>query len=135
MSEHVNVNCFVSCDRVITEAETGKKSVIGVFKNFNFKGLPSRFPAPWFIFAQLANVDAGQHNITINIVHDETQGVVFAASLEVAEDHPEDIELVMPAQGTEFSKEGKFVVSMNMNGSQIAYNVITVNLKTQQIGG
>ena len=129
------MTAFVCCDRVISEAGTGKKTIVGIFKNFNFAGLPARFSAPWFVYAQIANLDPGDHVITLNIVHDETQGVVFAANLEIKGEHPDDIDVVIPAHPTEFSREGKYVVSMNLNGSQIAYTVLNVALTPQRVGG
>lgn len=134
MAEHANVSTFVACDKVIQEEGTHKKTIIGIFKNFNFNNLPARF-GPWFIFAQISNLDSGKADVTINIVHDSTQGVVFAARLGIPEDHPEDIDICIRADAAEFDKEGKYVATLNIDGQQCAYYVLTVSLTKQQTGG
>jgi hypothetical protein len=135
MVEHVNVTAFFCCDSVIEEARTGKKTIVGTFRNFHFQELPARFGSPWYIYAQISGVDPGRHDITVNIVHDETAGVVFAAALEIPEDHPEDIDLIIQAQPTQFAKPGKHVVSLNIDGTQVKYCVLNVELRKQKLGG
>jgi hypothetical protein len=61
--------------------------------------------------------------------------VIFAAGLEIPEEHPPDIDLILLAQPAEFHKEGKHVVTLNIDGKQAAYCVLTVTLKKRQIGG
>jgi hypothetical protein len=134
-TERANVTTFVCCDKVIEEAGNHKKTVIGIFRNFGFQELPARLAAPWFIYAQISSLDPGAHDMTINVVHDETTGVVFAAGLEIPDSHPPDIDLIVPAQPAEFHKEGKHVVTLNIDGGQAAYCVLTVSLRRQQIGG
>lgn len=106
-----------------------------MFRNFNFQTLPGRFGAPWFLFAQLLEVDPGSHEVTINIVHDQTTGVVFAAQFSIPEDHPPNLDVVIPAQGTEFHKTGSHVVTLNIDGTQAAYFILNVTLLSQQQGG
>jgi hypothetical protein len=87
------------------------------------------------VFAQIKNVDPGAHDITINIVHDDTHAVVLAASAEVPENHSQSVDLVIPGQGAEFQKEGKHVMTLNIDGIQAAYQVLNVSLIKQQQGG
>lgn len=135
MADRVNVVTFVACEKVIEETGTGKKTVIGIFQNFNMKQLPSRFGGSWYVFAQIMGLDSGKVDVTVNIVHDETQGVVFAASIEIPESHPENVDLVLQADATEFHKEGKHVVSLNIGGIQHGYFVLNVKLAPQSAGG
>lgn len=87
MPDRANITTFVACERVIEEKGTGKKSVIGIFQNLSLRSLPSRLGGPWYVFAQLFGLDEEKVDITVNIVHDETQGVVFAAGLEMKQAH------------------------------------------------
>ncbi len=134
MLERATVTTFVACDRVIEEANTRKKSVIGIFSNFHFEQLPARPPFPWFLFAQIKNLADGQHDITVNIVHDETQAVVFSATIEVKEEHPESVDLVLPVIA-EFQKKGQHVVSLNIGGQQKAYFILSVEIQKRTLGG
>lgn len=134
LSERANATVFVACDRVIEEKDTGKKTLVGIFQNFHFQQLPARAPAPWYLVAQVQNMEPGKHDVTINIVHDETTGVVFAAGLEIPHEHPPDIDMVIFAQETQFHKEGKHVVTLNIDGNQSAYFVLNVNLRKQKVG-
>ena len=135
MADNVNVVTFVACEKVIQEAGSGKKSIIGIFQNFNMKQLPSRLGSAWFLFGQIMNLDPGKVDVTVNIVHDETQGVVFAASIEIPDGHPENADLMLQADATEFRKEGKHVVSLNIGGMQYAHFVLKVVLTPQTSGG
>jgi len=135
-ADHVNINAFLCCDKIIIEAGNNKKTVVGIFRNFFFQQLPSVFGVPWFIFAQMSNLDAGPHTVTVNIAHDETVGVVFAAGAEIAPEFPGgDIDLVLPAQPAVFQKVGKHVVTLNIDGQQKAYYVLNVQLQASPIGG
>jgi hypothetical protein len=129
MVEPVNVTAFVACDKVIEESGNRKKTIIGIFRNFNFPELPSRFAAPWFLFAQISGLTAGKHDITVNVVHDATQGVVFASGMDIPEDHADNVDLIIPAQGTEFRKEGDHVATLSIDGTQVAYYVLRVVLR------
>lgn len=130
MAEHGKVTVFVACDKVIQEAETNKKSLIGMFQNFNFTRLPNRH-IQWFLYAQVTNLEKGERDITINIVHDATTGVVFSARINVQDNHPENIDLCIDASRTQFDKEGIHNVTLNIDGTQYASFILTVNLKPQ----
>lgn len=131
MADRASVVTFVACDMVVEEARSGKKTIVGIFQNFNMGRLPSIYGRPWFLFAQIHGLDPGTTDITVNIVHDETTGVVFAASVEVPDGHPENADIVLEATQTQFTKPGKHVVSLNINGQQYASFVLTVTLQPQ----
>jgi hypothetical protein len=135
MTEHTKLEMLVCCDKVIEEAGNGKKTVIGIFRNFNFPVLPATYAFPWFIFAQITGLDAGAHAVTMNVVHDQTQGVVLAAGIDIPEEHPENADLLIPVQNVVFQKEGKHVVSLNIDGQQLGYSVLTVSLQLAPMGG
>jgi hypothetical protein len=137
MSEyHGTVSAFVCCDKVIVEAGNNKKTVIGIFRNFNFMQLPSSSPAPWFIYAQISIRDPGAHTIAVNIAHDETVSVVFAASAEIDEKFPGgDLDLILPAHPAVFQKPGRHIVTMNVDGTPAASYTLHVTLQPSQIGG
>ncbi len=135
MTEQTKLEMLVCCDKVIEEAGNGKKTVIGIFRNFNFPALPAAYALPWFIFAQITALEPGAHSVTINVVHDQTQGVVLAVGLEIPETHPENADLLIPVQNVVFQKQGKHVVSLNIDGQQFGYCVLTVTLQATQVGG
>jgi hypothetical protein len=134
MVERTRVATFVACDKVIEESKTKKKTVVGIFESLHMRQLPSRFGAPWYVFAQLHGVDPGSHVLTLNVVHDQTQGVVLAANVDIPDKHPENIDLVIPAQAVEFHKDGKYVATLNIDGEQSGYLVLNVVLQHQEIG-
>ena len=129
MLETVNVSVFVACDKVIEENINHKKTIVGIFRNFGFPELPARNAAPWFLFVQMSGLPAGKHDITVNVVHDATQGVVFAAGFDIPEDHAENVDLIIPAQSTEFGNEGDHVATLNIDGTQVKCFALRVVLK------
>ena len=131
MAEHGNVTVFVACDKVIQEANTNKKSLIGMFKNFNFAQLPGRLPQ-WFLYAQISDLEEGERVLTINIVHDSTTGVVFSDRIGVPKDHPKNIDLCLDAGSSQFDKEGEYNVTLNIDGTQHASFILTVTLRQKQ---
>jgi len=134
MVERTRTATFVACDRVIEESNSKKKTVVGIFETLHMRELPSRFGDPWYIFAQLHGVDPGSHDLTLNIVHDQTQGGVLAANVSIPDEHPESIDLVIPARRVEFHKEGKYVATLNIDGEQRGYLVLSVALQHREIG-
>ena len=132
MVDRLTVPVFLACDKVIEEAGSRKKSVIGVFQTFSFSSLPSRFGAPWFIFAQVFGLDDGNKDVTINIVHDSTMGVVFAAGIELPENRSSDVDLVIEPTPTVFQKEGAHLVTLNIDGMQRASFSLSVKLVRQR---
>ncbi len=43
---------------------------------------------------------------------------------ETPNEHPENLDLVIPAQGVELHKEGKYVAILNIDGEQSGYLVL-----------
>jgi len=126
--------CFslLFADRIITESN-GKKGLIGVFSNFNFQQFPAIAP-PWFIYAALANI-SGKHEFSINLVRDEAQHVVLPIAGEIdVQDDGKEIEIILPINNLTFQKPGLHVLTLNIDGAQIASRILRVN-QVESSGG
>lgn len=125
MSEIV-CQALLTADKVITEELTKKKSLIGVFSNFNAKDVPVVF-APWFIYAAVTNI-IGTHKFSINLIHDESSQVLLSQAGEVTSpDHTKIVEFVVQVVGLKFNRFGLYTLQLNFNGKE----VISRNIRIQ----
>jgi len=121
MTEPVFVALLVA-DRVISE-DNGKKGIIGTFTQFNALQFPARFP-PWFVYAAVTNL-VDEHSFSLNVVNDETQQVVFAASGQFRGDRPRKVvELVVPGVNVVFPSPGTYNLLFNIDGQQLGARLL-----------
>ncbi len=112
-------------DRVITE-NNGKKGIIGVFSNFNFKQFPAKVPQ-WFIYAAVTNLQ-GKHEFSVNLVRDESQHVLLPIAGEMnVQESGKEVEMIFPITNLTFQKPGRHTLTFNIDGLQIASRILRVN--------
>ena len=120
------VNALLIADKVITE-DNGKKALIGIFDTIHFPEFPAQSP-PWFIFAQVANL-SGHHEISFNLVREQSQEVVFSIAGEVDVQAGKGIDFAMQVGGFVFNKSGDYVLTVHIDGSPAGSRGLKVGKK------
>lgn len=96
------------CDQVITEAATGKKSLIGVFERICVLKLPCTHPA-LAVYVKFTGAQ-GSYQFRLELVDLQSNRVVGASVLPAlaVEDRLGSYELVFNLRNTIFQSEGKY---------------------------
>lgn len=119
-------------DKVITEKDTNKRSIIGTFNNFWAAQFPASFP-PWFVYVAFANVE-GQHSLTVNIENRENTFNIYSANADfTSQDKTAQIEIPIPIVNARFPNQGKYEVSVSIDAKTLAAR--TLNVQARQGGG
>ena len=90
------VKAFLVCDQVIHDAQTGKKSLIGVFHELRADRFPAVHPSMW-IYANLTDA-RGKYNVEIRLVD-------VARNNVLGRGQPPEITIPGPLQTTEISAQ------------------------------
>jgi hypothetical protein len=90
------VKAFLVCDQIIQDAQSGKKSLIGVFHELRAERFPAVHPVLW-IYANLTDAH-GRYHFQIRLV-DVERGDVLGRG------EPPAIEIPGPLQTTELSAQ------------------------------
>ena len=127
-------NALMMADRVIRE-DNGKRGIIGSFNTFNFPNFPITAP-PFFIYANLEDF-SGKHEFSVTIAREGAELVVFSAGGEILfQDENREAEILVPAFGVTFPKEGSYNLILKVGNSQLGSRRIVVNrFSLPQIGG
>ena len=121
------VKAFLVCDQVIHDAQTGKKSLIGVFHELRADRFPAVHPTLW-IYANLTNA-RGKYKIEIQMVDVERNNVLGKGT-------PPEIEIPGPLQTTEISAQlrnvalpapGTYEFHLMVNGELLATKAVRVS--------
>jgi hypothetical protein len=126
-------NSLLMADRVIRE-DNGKRGIIGSFNTFNFPVFPSTAP-PFFVYANLEDFE-GKHEFSVTVAREGAELVVFSAGGEIQfEDENREAELIIPAFGVTFPKEGSYNLILRVGNSQYGSRRIIVNRLQLPQGG
>jgi hypothetical protein len=126
-------NSLLMADRVIRE-DNGKRGIIGSFNTFNFPVFPSTAP-PFFVYANLEDFE-GKHEFSVTVAREGAELVVFSAGGEIQfEDENREAELLIPAFGVTFPKEGSYNLILRVGNSQYGSRRIIVNRLQLPQGG
>ena len=133
MAEPVFV-ALLFADRVITEAENSKRTIVGTFTTFYSPRVPVIYP-PWFVYAAVTNIDPGeQHNYSISLVQDETEGVVLSSSGEFEVENRLVVpEIVVVAGNVRFPTFGTYTAVFNVDRRQVGSRKLEI--QHRQSGG
>ncbi|MEI8095945.1 MAG: hypothetical protein WCG80_17175 [Spirochaetales bacterium] len=112
-------------DRVIRE-DNGKTGIIGSFSQFNFPSFPAPITFPWVVFFAIANL-RGKHTISMNLVHDDTQSVVFPISMEIDAPGDVNLEITIPAPIIILPKPGDYSLTLNVDGFPLCSRILKVS--------
>ncbi|MCE9597068.1 MAG: hypothetical protein K8S54_03795 [Spirochaetia bacterium] len=128
MSEPVLV-AFLFADRVITE-DNQKKGIIGTFTRFHSQQFPVSFPL-WFIYTAITNISPGKHPMGITITSIDTKQVILSVNADLDASSPGNlddvVELSVPVVNVVFPQEGKYDVSVVMDGETLGSRSLLVN--------
>ena len=122
------IKAFLVCDKVIQDAQTGKKSLIGIFHEIQANTLPTLHHELW-IYANLTDAH-GKYVFEIRFVNVTDGGRV------VGHGHPPPITIPGPLQTTELSaqlrrvqlpSEGTYEFQLIANGELAATKAIRVS--------
>jgi hypothetical protein len=112
-------------DRVIKE-DNGKRGIIGSFNTFNFPTFPFTAP-PFWVYANLEDF-TGDHEFSVTIAREGAELVVFSAGGEIHfQDENREAEILVPAFGVTFPKEGAYNLILRIGHSQYSSRRIIVN--------
>ena len=127
-------NALLMADKVIKE-DNGKRGIIGSFNTFNFPSFPFTAP-PFFVYANLEDF-TGDHEFSVTIAREGAELVVFSAGGEILfQDENREAEILVPAFGVTFPKEGSYNLILRIGHSQYGSRRIIVNrLALPHIGG
>ncbi len=90
------IKAFLICDQIIHDAQTGKKSLIGVFHELRADRFPAVHPMLW-IYANLTDA-RGRYNFEIRLVEISQNDVLGTGN-------PPPIDIPGPLQTTELSAQ------------------------------
>lgn len=127
-------NALLMADRVIRE-DNGKRGIIGSFNTFNFPTFPFTAP-PFFVYANLEDF-SGSSEFSVTIAREGAELVVYSAGGELQfQDENREAEILVPAFGVTFPKEGSYNLILRVGNSQFGSRRIIVNrLPIPQLGG
>jgi hypothetical protein len=119
------LHAIVFADKAIEE-NNGKKGLIGIFQSFNFAGFPTVAPT-WYVYVALGNVSKGRHDVTINVIHDDTGSVIVRSHGQVqVRTSAADVEIVFPMAGAAFRSPGVHWLTVTLDQTQIGSRVLHV---------
>ena len=123
-------NALLMADRIIRE-DNGKRGIIGSFNTFNFSAFPAIAP-PFQVYANVENLE-GVHEFSVTIAREGAELVIFSAGGEIRFESGKEVELIVPALGVTFPKEGVYNLIFRVGNNQYGSRRIIVNPK--QTGG
>ena len=121
------VKAFLVCDQVIHDAQTGKKTLVGVFHELRAERFPAVHPVLW-IYANLTNA-RGNYEFEIRFFDVERNNVL-------GQGNPPQINIPGPLQTTELSAQlrnvqlpgpGTYEFQLLTNGNLVATKAIRVS--------
>ena len=119
------LHAIVFADKAIEE-NNGKKGLIGIFQSFNFARFPTVAPT-WYVYVAFGNVSKGGHDVTVNVVHDDTSSVIVRSHGEVqVRTSAADVEIVFPMAGAAFRSPGVHWLTVTLDQTQIGSRVLHV---------
>lgn len=125
---HPIVKAFLICDQIIHDAQTGKKTLVGVFHELRADRFPAVHPVLW-IYANLTDA-RGNYSFEIRFFDVERNNVLGRGN-------PPEINIPGPLQTTELSAQlrniqlpgpGTYEFQLITNGDLIATKAIRVGL-------
>ena len=119
------LHAIVFADKAIEE-NNGKKGLIGIFQSFNFARFPTVAPT-WYVYVALGNVSKGRHDVTINVIHDDTGSVIVRSHGQVqVRTSAADVEVVFPMAGAAFRAPGVHWLTVTLDQTQVGSRVLHV---------
>ena len=106
----------------------------GSFNTFNFPNFPVISP-PFFVYANLEDF-SGVYEFSVTIAREGAELVIFSAGGEIKfEREDSEAEILIPAFGVTFPKEGVYNLILRIGNDQYGSRRILVNRILPQSGG
>jgi len=127
-------NALLMADRVIRE-DNGKRGIIGSFNTFTFPTFPATAP-PFFVYANIEDF-SGELEFSITIAREGAELVIFSAGGEIEFQNEGEAEILLPAFGVTFPKEGTYNLILKVGNNTYGSRRIVVHSGTlsKQPGG
>ena len=119
------VKAFLVCDHIIHDAQTGKKSVIGIFHELRAERFPAVHPALW-IYANLTD-GRGRYQFEIRLLDAENELLGSGTPPTIEIPSPlQTIELAAQLRNIQLPGEGTYVFELRANEEVVATKSIKV---------
>ena len=114
------------CDKIIVEAETNKKTLVGIFNQISSKKFPCKHPE-MSVFLSVTNI-YGKQPVNLRIIHFEKEFELMSAKGEIQAVSPNDVvELVFNLRGIQFKEPGMYCFEFYIDGELILPRRFQVN--------
>lgn len=124
------LHAVICADKAIEE-KNGKKGLIGIFQGFTFARFPIVAPT-WYVYVALGNVSQGRHDVTVNVVRDDTGAVIFRSHGAVQVSAPAaEVEIVCPMAATAFRSPGVHWLTVTIDELRIGRRALHVGSKSE----
>lgn len=129
------VLAMLLCDQVITDAESTKKTLVGLFDSVFASQVPVLYAKGFSIFARLSDVE-GKYNFRVDVVFlDEDKALGSVTTKEViAPNRLGFVELIIVVSGIGFEKYGKYEFQLYANDVYVGRTTLIVAKPPQQGG-
>ena len=122
------VTAILLCDNAITEAGSGKKTLVGIFDRILSKAIPAQH-GPFWIYSKMSDME-GDNRIRIEIVHLKSEKKIASLVIETndipASMRLQQFELAIALPPIAFPLEGDYEFQIHANDVFIGRTVLNV---------
>jgi hypothetical protein len=128
VGRHPKAVAILICDQVITDATTGKTSLIGIFENIVAASLPAG-PVNLSVYVKMTEVQ-GDYVFKLEIVRRDDLQVIAESTLPRLhwEDPMAHADMVMQLAGLQFERAGYYDFQIRANGHFVESKSVQVQL-------
>lgn len=125
MAPTPSVRAILTCDQIIHEQGSNKKSLIGIFEDIHLFKFPSTHPRI-AVYVNLTDAH-GKYVMMLRMLGPERTEIARVQTPEVEIDNPlRTCEFALQMQNTPFQEPGKFEFQIYANGALLATKSINV---------
>jgi hypothetical protein len=122
------VTAILLCDQAITEAGTGKKTLVGIFDRIVTKSIPAEH-GPFWLYAKMTDL-FGSNRIRLEMIHLKTEKKILGLTIATS-DIPEAMRLqqldwAFPLPRIHFPLEGEYEFQIYANNVFIGRTVLII---------
>lgn len=117
------IHAILICDKIITEDETHKKTLLGIFDSFYYTKLPIRAPELW-VYVNLSDVTR-KHDIKLDLVYLDDNKMIVQLEDKIPPSDGSGVELGFCFKDIRFDRAGvyafRFWADNNVIGDKYIY--------------
>lgn len=121
---------FLLCDQVVVDAQTGKKTLVGIFDRIIVGKCPAKH-SPCTLFFRGGDCE-GRLGISVKYLKSDTQELLAEAAAEAEVAKRGDLELTMMLPPIDIPSPGKYEFQLYINGRYIQRVRFTVTERTSK---